>query len=346
MNKVKVFIVENSVLMQRAISEILSSDPLIEVIGYSQLGKEALEKIPQLRPDIVTLDMHLPDMDGLAIIKELVRKFPIRILIISAYTQNGADLTLRALEAGALDFVSKPSGEISLNLHNFKDEIISKIKLIINIDLNKAINISKKIVPIKETLLLNKIVVIGASTGGPKAIQEILREVPFDTEAGFLIVQHMPKGFTKTFAQRLSCYSNIRVKESETGDLISQGSGFIGCAGFQMLIERLPKESNQYRIRLDENPAIHLKPCLDVTMESVAEEFCGKIIGVILTGMGKDGLEGAKKIKEKGGKIIVQDETSCVVYGMPKSIIDAELADEILSLNEIPKKIGEYLANG
>lgn len=346
MKKIKVFIVENSILMQKVISEILSLDPQIEVIGSAEFGRDALEKIPQVSPDVVTLDINLPDINGLTVIKELMCNFPVRIIVVSAYTQSGADLTLRSLEAGALDFISKPSGEVSLDLYNFKDEIISKIKLVTNIDLNKAINISKRIIPLREVLSVSKIVVIGASTGGPKAILEILREIPSNIDASFLIIQHMPKGFTKSFAQRISWYSNIKIKESEDGDLILVGAAYIARAGSHLVIEKISQEKNRYCIRLDENPAINLRPSLDVTMNSVAEAFSGKIIGVVLTGMGKDGLEGTKKIKEKGGKIIVQDETSCVIYGMPKTIIDAGLADEVLPLGEIPKKIIEYLANG
>lgn len=345
-SKIKVFIVENSILMQKVISEILSADPQIEVIGCAKSGREAQEMIPKANPSVVTLDMNLPDGNGLTVIKELMYKFPVRIIIISAYTQNGADLTLKAIEAGALDFVSKPSGEISLDLYSFKDEIISKIKMAANIDLNKDISVSKRIIPAKESLLVNKIVVIGASTGGPKALAEVLKQIPANIDAGFLIVQHMPRGFTKSFAQRVSWYANIKIKESEDKDMILKGAGYIGCAGSHMLIEKAPEEKNQYYIKLNENPRIQLRPSLDILMDSVAKVFAGKIIGVILTGMGRDGLEGAKKIKEKGGRIIVQDEATCTIYGMPKAIVDAGLADDILPLSRIPEKIIEYLNYG
>lgn len=344
---IKVFIVENSILMQRVIADILSSDPEIEVIGKAKSGGEALEEIPQIHPDVVTLDLNLPDTDGLLVLKDLMQRFPTRVVVISAYTQNGADLTLRALELGALDFIPKPSGEISVDLYAFKNDIISKIKLVMAIDLDKAISISRGTVPVKDISSVNKIIVIGASTGGPKAIQEIIKQIPFNIGASFLIIQHMPKGFTKTFSQRVFSYANIKIKECEGGDSILNGAGYIGRSGFHMTIERIPAEINRYRIKTDEGPETnYLKPSLDVTMGSVAQIFAGKIIGVVLTGMGKDGLEGAKKIKEKGGKIIVQNEASCVVYGMPKAIAEAGLADAILPPSEIPKKIIEYLTYG
>lgn len=347
MPKIKVFIVENSILMQQVIADILSSDPEIEVVGCAKSGREALEKIPQVHPDVVTLDLNLPDTDGLSVLKDLMQHFPARVVVISAYTQNGAELTLKALELGALDFIPKPSGEISLDLYSFKNDIISKIKLVMAIDLGKVISISKVTVPAKDISSVNKIVVIGASTGGPKVIQEIIQQIPFDVRASFLIIQHMPKGFTKTFSQRVFSCANIKIKECENQDPILNGAGYIGRSGFHMTIEMISSKKNRYRLKVDMEPTTdHLKPSLDVTMGSVAQIFAGKIIGVVLTGMGKDGLIGAKKIKEKGGKIIVQDEASCVVYGMPRAIVEAGLADAALPLSEIPKKIIEYLTDG
>jgi two-component system chemotaxis response regulator CheB len=343
MKKIRVFIVEDSVLMQKVLKDILSSSSDIEVVGSARLGKEALELIPQLNPDVITLDVNLPDISGLTVLNELMQKHPVKVVMLSAYTQKGADFTFKALEAGALDFIPKPSGEISLDLYNFKEEIISKIKLVGEIELEKALSVIKKKVSLKETLTIDKIVVIGASTGGPKAILEIMSNLPQGIEASFLIVQHMPYGFTKSFAERLSWYSPIKIKEAEDGEVIVKGAGYVAPSGFHMIIEK-DEQEGVYRVRLDETPLVnYVRPAVDITMQSVAEIFDGKIIGVILTGMGKDGLEGAKAIKIKGGKIIAQDESSCVVYGMSKAVVEAKLADSVVPLSLISKVIVDYL---
>ena len=337
---IKVFIVEDSILMQKVISDILSTDPEISVVGKARLGKEALEDIPKISPDVVTLDVNLPDISGIEVLKELMEKFPTRVVMLSAYTQRETDLTLKALELGALDFIPKPSGEISLDLYNFKDEIIKRIKLVSKINIEKVLKVSGR-KELEEDLEIKKIVIIGASTGGPKAISEIIANLSSPQDATFLIVQHMPLGFTKSFAQRLSWVSPFKIKEAEDKDILKKNAGYVAASGFHMVIE---KENNLYRIRLDETELVnYVRPSVDVTMKSVADVFDGEIIGVILTGMGKDGLEGAKAIKKKNGKIIVQDEITCVVYGMPKVIVENNLADFVLPLSEIPKKLEEYL---
>ena len=343
MSKIKVFIVEDSILMQKIIADILLSDPGIEVVGSTKYGKEALKKIPELKPDIVTLDFNLPDINGLIVLTKLMQYSPVRVVMLSAHTQKGAEITMKALEMGALDFIPKPSGEVSLDLFNFKDEIIAKIKLLVTIPLKKSI-VSGEIVPSEAALSVKKLVIIGASTGGPKAIIDLLNSIPANIEAGFLIVQHMPEGFTKSFAERLSWHSALKVKESEDGDLILNGAAYVAASGYHMILERIAEVKNRYCLRLDETPLVnYLRPAVDVTMSSVADSFDGDIVGVILTGMGKDGLEGVKQIKNKGAKVIVQDETTCTVYGMPKVVADNGLADSVLPLSEIPERISEYL---
>jgi len=337
---IKVFIVEDSILMQKVISDILSTDPEISVVGKACLGKGALEEIPKISPDVVTLDVNLPDISGIEVLEELMRKFPTRVVMLSAYTQQGADLTLKALELGALDFIPKPSGEISLDLYNFKDEIVNKIKLVSEINIEKVLKISRK-KELKEDLKIKKIVIIGASTGGPKAISEIITDLSSPQEATFLIVQHMPPGFTKSFAQRLSWVSPFKIKEAEDKDILKKNAGYVAASGFHMVIEKC---NDLYCIRLDETELVnYVRPSVDVTMKSVADVFDGEIIGVILTGMGKDGLEGAKAIKKKNGKIIVQDESTSVVYGMPRVVVENNLADFVLPLSQISKKLEECL---
>ena len=346
MKKISIFVVEDSVLMHKVISDIFSHDPDFEVVGGVYKGKEALEKIPQLKPDIVTLDVNLPDLYGLTVLKEIMSKFPTRVVMLSAYTQKGAEITMKALELGALDFIPKPSGEISLDLYNFKEEIISKMKIVASIDVNEYLSSFRGVSVVEEALAVKKLVVIAASTGGPKAIIEIMQKIPSGIEASFLIVQHMPKGFTRTFAERISWYSSIKTKEAEDGDMILKGAGYVAPAGFHMIAEDISDDTNKrFRIRLDEAPLVnYVRPSADVTMNSVADLFGNNIIAVILTGMGKDGLEGAKSIKERGGFIIAQDKASSVVYGMPKAVADAGLADRVLSLYDIPKEIIRMVA--
>ncbi|OQX80778.1 MAG: hypothetical protein B6D56_04120 [Candidatus Omnitrophica bacterium 4484_70.1] len=339
---IKIFIVEDSVLMRKIIREILSSEPEFTIVGEAGSGNKALEEIPRLKPDVVTLDVNLPDISGLDVLREIMDKFPTRVLMLSAYTQRGSDSTIKALELGALDFIPKPSGEVSLDLYNFKEQIIDKIKLVYHIELEKILMMRRE-KELKEDLDVKKIVVIGASTGGPRAIIEIISNLSPDIDATFLIVQHMPSGFTKSFAQRLSWVSPFKIKEAEE-EILRKNSGYVAPSGFHMVIE---KQEAFYYIRLDKTELVnYVRPSLDVTMKSVAEVFEGEIIGVILTGMGKDGLEGAKAIKSKGGKIIVQDEKTCVVYGMPKVVVEENLADCILPLSEISRKIEEYLNSG
>jgi len=342
-SKTRVFIVDDSLLMQKIIADILSSDPDIEIIGMTKYGQEALEKIAILNPDIVTLDVNLPDMSGLIVLERLMQEHPTRVVMLSAYTQKGAETAVRALELGALDFIPKPSGEVSLDLYNFKDEIIAKVKTISKADV-KSPFITKNFYRDNEHPLADKVVVIGASTGGPKAIMDIMSKIPAQSNANFLVVQHMPKGFTKSFSERVGWYSALKVKEAEDGDRLLQNICYIAKSGQHMVVERLSKEKSFYCLRLDDTALVnYVKPAVDVTMSSLAEVFTGKMIAVILTGMGKDGLEGARKIKQRGGKVIAQNEISSVVYGMPKVVVNAGLADAVLPIEDIPAKIMEYI---
>jgi two-component system chemotaxis response regulator CheB len=347
MAKIKVFIVEDSILMQKIIVDILSGDPDIAIVGTAKFGKDALENIPKLKPDIVTLDLNLPDIDGLQVLRKLMVVFPVRVIMFSAYTQKGAEITMKALELGALDFIPKPSGETSLNLYNFKDEIISKIKMAATIDLSKRVFPKETLLSSKETAIKN-IIIIGASTGGPKAIIDLMTGMPKDINGAILIVQHMPSGFTRSFAERISWHAGIKTKEAEDGDQLINGAAYIAPSGYHMVLEKSAHVKKGYLLRLDETPLVnYVRPAVDVTLFSAAETFEGGVmLGVILTGMGKDGLEGVKKIKDKGGKVIAQDEASCIVYGMPRAIVSEGLADDVLPLNKIAKKIVEYINYG
>ncbi len=345
MKKISVFIVEDSLLMQKILQDILSNDPDITIVGRTKYGKEALRSIAELRPDVVTLDVNLPDVDGLEVLKELMARNPTRVVMFSAYTQQGAAVTMKALELGALDFIPKPSGEISLDLYNFQEEIISKIRMVADINIGEGRAVPA---PAKGTTVIKNLVVIGASTGGPKAIMDVMSAMPADLDAAFLIVQHMPQGFTKSFAERISWHSGVRTKEAEDGDILRNGSAYVAPAGYHVVIEKVPEKNDEYVLRLDDTSLVnYVRPAADVTMSSAAEVFSGeKKIGVILTGMGKDGFVGSSTLKRQGGYIIAQDEASCVVYGMPRLVVDNKIADKVLPLDQIANTIILYLKNG
>lgn len=345
--KVRVLVIEDSFLMRRIISDIVNSDPELEVIGRARDGDEAVAKVMELSPDVITLDVNLPLRDGIDVLTEIMQKKPTRVIMLSAYTRSGASATMRALELGAVDFIAKPSGEISLGLDKLRSEIVAKIKLAAKVDLEKYL--SSFAPPVAEAPVLprpagiKKCVVIGASTGGPKAVLDIMKDIPETIPACFLVVQHMPKGFTSSFAERISWQSAIKAKEAEQEDVLAAGRLFVAPAGYHMVLEHL---NGRVVLRLTIDPPVNfVRPSIDVTMLSAAEIFGKDTIGVILTGMGKDGLEGVRKIKEKGGNIIVQDEETSVVWGMPRAVAKAGLADAVLPVSKISETISGFIKN-
>lgn len=340
-NKIRVLIVEDSALMKKIIADIINSDLDLAVVAVANDGKEALKKISEFKPDVVTLDINLPGISGLDVLSEIVDKKSTRVIMLSAYSRSGANSTIRALELGAVDFIAKPSGEVSLGLDRFKEEIIFKIKLAAEINPDKIIyrgitgleNRKNKVLPLK------KIVVIGASTGGPKAVLEVMQRISYSLPVAFLIVQHMPFGFTANFAERISWQSGIITKEAEDGDILAANKAFVAPGGSHMVLENY---QGQIKIKIKQGEEVNfVKPSVDITMFSAAEIFGENVIGVILTGMGKDGLEGARMVKEKGGTVIVQDEKTSVVWGMPGAVSKAGLTDKILPLCEIADAIAE-----
>lgn len=341
-DKIRVLVVDDSLLMRKIISDGINNDPDLEVIDKAKNGKEALEKIFSLKPDVVTLDINLPIIDGISVLEEVMKKQPTRVLILSAYTREGTSSTMRALELGAIDFITKPSGEISLDIYKLKDTIASKIKLAAKVDLDKFLPV-RAISPYPEkSAVIKKLVVIGASTGGPKAVLNIMQAIPEGLPAAFLIVQHMPKGFTASFAERISWQGRIKTKEAQDLDIVLADKGFVAPAGYHMLLE---KGSQAVRIKLNQGPLVNfVRPSIDVTMASAVEAFGKNVIGVILSGMGKDGLEGCQKIKKRGGTVIVQDEETSVVWGMPRAVYEADLADKILPVSKIADSITNAIA--
>lgn len=339
-SKIRVLVVDDSLLMRNIISDSIASDTGLEVIGKAKNGPEALEKIYTLKPDVVTLDINLPGIDGISILEEVMKKQPTRIVMLSAYTREGTTATMKALELGAIDFIAKPSGEISLDIYKLKDEIVSKVKLAAKVDLDKFLSSAsgaKFERPKKKPVTITKLVIIGASTGGPKAVLDVMQEIKGGFPAAFLIVQHMPKGFTLSFAERISWQSGVKTKEAEDGDIVLADKAFVAPAGYHLGLE---EENGCLKIRLNQEALVNfVRPSIDVTMSSAVDIFGKDIIGVILTGMGKDGLEGCRKIKEHGGTVIIQNEETSVVWGMPRAVSEAHLADKVLPISKIAEEI-------
>lgn len=347
-NKIRVLVVDDSALMRLKISDILNSDKGIEVVATARDGEDGIKKITELKPDVVTLDIEMPRLDGLNALGYIMSEIPTPVVMVSAYTQKGAEATLRALEYGAVDFVPKPSGTISRNIETIGNELIAKVKVAAAVDLDNLEFIRPKktsedyIKPkSKKNVPGVKVIAIGASTGGPRALGEIIPQLDPDIPAGLLIVQHMPTGFTKSFAARLDKESKVGVKEAEVGDRIEQGMVLIAPGDYHMtVIRETTGNGTTGVVSLNQDPPVFgLRPTVDVMMLSVAEVYDDKTVGVILTGMGSDGAKGMKAIKENKGKTIAQGKDTCVVYGMPKAAIEKGIVDKVVPLNKIAEQI-------
>ncbi len=352
MEFISVLVVDDSAFMRKVISDIINSDPLMRVVGTAKNGKEALLKINLHRPDVVTMDIEMPEMDGLTALEIIMANNPLPVVMLSNLTQVGAKATIQALQLGAVDFIPKPSGAISLDIETISDDIRRKIKIAASAHVFPSIKPTEaesikeqtRLMPAKETgqeNCLEKLVIIGASTGGPKALNQIVSALPGDLDAALLIVQHMPAGFTKSLAERLNSNSNIRVKEAEDGESILPGNAYIAPGDYHMRVyrQKLPLGDRMViKLGQDEPRAGH-RPSIDEMFISVAEQFPGSFIGVILTGMGNDGTAALQLIQARGAHIIVEHQSTCVVYGMPKSAVESGHVHEILPLPEISAAI-------
>lgn len=319
--------------MQKILIDLLHSDPQISVIGTARDGEEALSKIATLHPDVVTLDIMMPRMNGLTAVRKIMETNPLPVVMISALVQREAQLTLKALEFGAVDYVPKPSGPISLNMNAVKDELISKVKTAASAKIRRDKPKTVKTVAPSTAKSTDKVISIAASTGGPAAVTYVLKHIPENTPP-ILVVQHMQKGMTKLFAEGLNQECKINVKEAEEGDVIQEGLALIAPGGFHMLVTKNGK------IKLSTSPPVnYVRPSADVMMKSVAKTYASKTIGVILTGMGTDGAKGIEAIKRKGGVTIAQDKKTCVVFGMPDAAIKTGCVDFVTPLEYIPKEI-------
>jgi two-component system, chemotaxis family, protein-glutamate methylesterase/glutaminase len=333
---IKILVVDDSAFMRKLVSDLINAEPGFSVIDTARNGLEAIDKINRTNPDVITMDVEMPGLDGLSALKIIMKRFPKPIIMLSSLTKNGAEATLKALELGAFDFVAKAGGPI-ININAVKNELLQKIRAAANANIkltSKPISaITQPVTKVGRSLASTgeRVVAIGTSTGGPRALQEIITKIPGQFTAGILIVQHMPPGFTKSLADRLNSLSAIEVKEAEDGDIVRPGLALIAPGDYHMRVER--GTNHRAHVRLTQDAAVNgHRPAVDPMMESVAEVYRRNVIGVLLTGMGHDGARGLKLIKEQGGFTIAEDQSTAVVFGMPRSAIELGAVDKIVPL--------------
>jgi len=355
---IKVVVVDDSAFMRKAISTMLAEDPEIDVVATARDGEEGLELIRKHNPDVVTLDIEMPRMDGLTALRHIMMEMPRPVLMVSSLTSEGAEATLKALDLGAVDFIPKQLSKVSLDIVKIEASLISKVKIVASRRMmhsrpRPALRApagapavpgaapSAPAAPRPAVLPAGTprrdVVVIGVSTGGPPAVQKVLTALPENFPASIVIAQHMPQAFTGPFAKRLDGLCRVSVKEAEPGDRLKAGSVFIAPGGRHLLLKQLVSRVD---LEISAEPASALyKPSANVLIGSAAEAVGRRALGVILTGMGNDGMEGIRALKQKGGRALAQSDATCVVYGMPKAIVDAGLSDEIVDIDDMAQAI-------
>ncbi len=340
---IRVLIVDDSAAMRQLLTQIVTSDPDIEVIGTAPDPCLARAKIRELKPDVVTLDVEMPCMDSLAFLEKLMSAHPLPVVMVSSLTQTSCDITLKALELGAVDFFPRPTLDTLQNMANGAQHIIAKVKAASRAHVQpraaSASTTERGMAPLRATAaygMTHKLIAIGASTGGTEAIRSVLTELPADTP-GIVIVQHMPPGFTASFAKRLDGLCNIRVREAQDGDRVLPGHALIAPGSLHTAIARSGAE---YVVRVFAAPPVnHHRPSVDVLFDSVAEHAGKNAVAAILTGMGDDGARGLRRIRDAGARTIAQDEATCVVYGMPREAIARGGAEFVLPLDRIASNL-------
>ncbi len=366
---VKVLVVDDSSFFRRRVTEIVNQDPLLEVVDTAVNGKEAIEKALNLRPDVITMDIEMPVLDGISAVREIMAKCPTPILMFSSLTQAGAKATLDALDAGALDFLPKKFEDIArdkqeaITLLQQRIKALSRRRMFMTTPrvatptpTNTGSTLARSITSVTSSLRTQpvaekvsapvhykrsgksyQLVAIGTSTGGPVALQTILTQLPANFPHPILLVQHMPSTFTSAFAARLNNLCKISVKEAEDGDVLKPGNAYLAPGGKQMLVDG---RGSSARLRIiDGNDKVNYKPCVDITFASLAKSHGDKVLAIILTGMGADGRDGARLLKDQGATIWAQDEASCVVYGMPQAVAKAGISSESLPLDRVAQRI-------
>ncbi|MFA6149080.1 MAG: chemotaxis response regulator protein-glutamate methylesterase [bacterium] len=343
---VRVLIVDDSAFMRNALTKMLSSDPEIAVVGTAWNGLDAVEKVAELKPDLVTMDIEMPKMDGIEALRRIMAANPVPVIMVSSLTTEGARATLDALDLGAVDFVPKNLSDLAVNIVKVREILIEKVKQI-----GGRVPVRRRLPrpspspavpapagPGYRTERRTGIVAIATSTGGPKALQDIIPKLPKEFSVPVIVVQHMPPAFTGPFAQRLNEISGLTVKEAEEGEPLRPGVVLVAPGRGHLSIRR--GRAGECLVAVSENrPDLIYRPSADVMMSSVAEMYPGRALGVILTGMGNDGEKGMRAIKSSGGRTLAQDESTCVVYGMSRAVVEAGLADKVVPIEEVAGEI-------
>ena len=350
--RIQVLVVDDSTFMRKSLSAMLSSDARIVIAGLARNGEEALQQVKALKPDVVTMDVEMPGMNGIEAVRRIMAECPVPIVMVSSLTTEGANDTLKALEYGAIDYIPKQLDGVATNIVEIERELVAKILAASQATGKLAIRRAGAPLPIiakpaggalsSHSISVtrgNRIVAIGCSTGGPQALMEILPNLPADFPAGIVIVQHMPKTFTKPFADRMNQVCPLEVKEAADGDEVKAGCVLIAPGGVQFRVKKKSITTNVVSLSPNHEKHLHA-PAADIMLQSVAQLYGERSIGIILTGMGHDGLEGMKALKASKGRTIVQDEKTCIVYGMPKAVVEAGCADKVVPL---PHIVGELL---
>ena len=346
MSSIRVLVVDDSALMRKLIPQMIEHDPALQVVGTAMDGEFALKKIPELQPDVVTLDMEMPRMDGMETLKQIVRYHPtLPVVVVSAHTTEGAGQTFKALSLGAFDFIAKPHDALSGNIDAIGQDLISKLKAAVTRRVVKPVPLRSRFgvrlqKPRFDRTPAARVLAIGASTGGPNAVEYVLSHLPEDFTAAILIVQHMPVGFTEMFARRLDESCAIEVKEAVPGDLMVAGRALICPGDRHMKVKRMPL-GNVVVLNDDDRVNGH-RPSVDVLFRSVANTFGAFSLGLLMTGMGEDGAEGLGQIRRAGGITLAQDEESSVVYGMPRVANERGYAMRVMGLTEMPQFLVSY----
>ncbi len=341
---IRVLVVDDSLFTRKVLCDLIDEEPGMEVVGTASDGVEACERVVELEPDVVIMDVEMPRMDGLAALRRIMRLRPTPVVMFSALTRKGAEVTLEALSSGAVDFVAKPYGKIMVDLSEIREELLRKIRSAAVANLRmvtrrpiQARRVSKVRAPYTGRPLVA--VAIGASTGGPSAVAEVLSRFPEDLPAAVFLTQHMPPFFTRVFASNLDKRTEVRVKEAVDGEPAFAGTVYVAPGDYHMLVVR---RRGRIVIELDRGPKVNnVRPSADPMMMSVAKVFGSCTVGILLTGMGRDGADGMTAIKAVGGFTIAQDRDTCVVFGMPKAAIEAGVVDKVLPLD----KIGDEAVN-
>jgi two-component system chemotaxis response regulator CheB len=340
---IRVLVVDDSAFVRRALTRMLDSSPDIQVVGVAVDGRDGIDKVKELQPDVVTLDIKMPRLGGLEALKTIMEETPVPVLLLSSLTTEGADVTLRGLELGAMDFVDKSSVQGNMNLLNLAEDLKAKIRALASVPRGRLRSLGTLLpgdrLPLSrapETSPI-EVVAIGTSTGGPSALQAIIPRLPEGFGGAIIVVQHMPVGFTKSLADRLDSRSVLPVREATNDEAVQPGHVLIAPAGRHLKVRR---KAGVLRVWLDDEPRATLhKPSIDVMMQSVARTCGRRCLGVILTGMGADGVEGLRAIREAGGRTFAESAETCVIYGMPKAAAEAGVVDKAVPLTKMADEI-------